>query len=61
MTDDKEYDRGKRKIVLVGLGHKAGYYNYCKPHSRVVKKNPLLDYSVNSLNINNSVGETGDM
>lgn len=28
MTEDKEYDRGKRKIVLVGLGHKAYYYNY---------------------------------
>ena len=28
MTEDKEYDRGKRKIVLVGLGPKAYYYNY---------------------------------
>ena len=28
MTEDKEYDTGKRKIVLVGLGQKAGHYNY---------------------------------
>ena len=30
MTEDKEYDRGKRKIVLVGLGPKVYYYNYCQ-------------------------------
>ena len=34
MTEDKEYDGGKRKIVLVGLGQKAGYYNYLQSSLR---------------------------
>ena len=28
MTDDKGYDRDKQKKVGLGLGQKAGYYNY---------------------------------